>query len=146
MNIKKLAILGAVICLIATTVFSQRPGRRSSGRGRRNAEQTQKDPNSLEQENKESKSEETQEQKIDRLEEEVEKLLSRVRILELDIEVLFYELINFRATVYRENIIDDIRRSRDIRTQEERWRDMGYYPILPEEWRDAEYYPERPIE
>ena len=121
-------LLGITICLIAATVFAQKVDkgdrRGSFSRGERDVGRTEKDPNSIEEK------EQTLEQRVESLEKELNKLTSRIKILELDNEILFFELITFRATVYRENIINDIQKNRDTRTQEEKWNDYGYYPII----------------
>ena len=136
MNKNILLFVLVVIIITSSIVFSQRTSRGSreggmSSRGR-NVGRIEKDPNSIEEKKPEKKpeKEQTLEQRFEILEKEIRRLESRIRLLELDNEALFYELISFRAMVDRENIIDDIRKNRDTRTQEERWDDMGYYPII----------------
>jgi len=136
MNIKeRFTVIILIIIFMSGSVMSQM-GRRTDRGSReggisnkeRNVGRTEKDPNSIEE--KEPEKEQTLEQRVESLEKELNKLTSRIKILELDNEILFFELITFRATVYRENIINDIQKNRDTRTQEEKWNDYGYYPII----------------
>ncbi len=125
MNIKESLILAILIIIFMSgSVFSQMGRRANRGSRGRNVGRIEKDPNSIEEK------EQTLEQRVSSLENEIERLQSRINLLELDNNVLFFELISFRAEVYRENIIDDIRKTRDTRTQEERWEDAGIYPMI----------------
>ena len=130
---EKFTVIILIVIFMSGSVMSQigrRADRGSFNRGQRGEEQVViKDPNAIENVQK-GQEKQTLEQRIEILEKEIGRLQSRLKLLELDNEVLFFELITFRATVYKEDIINDIQKNRDTRTQEEKWNDYGYYPII----------------
>ena len=130
---EKFTVIILIVIFMSSSVMSQMGRRTDRGgfnRVQRGEEQVSiKDPNTIENVQK-GQEKQTLEQRIEILEKEIGRLQSRIKILELDNEVLFFELITFRATVYKEDIINDIQKNRDTRTQEEKWNDYGYYPIV----------------
>ena len=142
MNIKRLALLGTTICLIATTVFSQRVNRGDRGsfsRGRKSTKQAQKDPNSLQQENnKLEQKNKTLEQRVSDLEAKVRKLEALMTNLTYEVRIIDKEMLDFRLEVYSRDIIKDISKKKDTRTQEEKWKDQGFFPIIVEKVKNIE--------